>query len=179
MQPLDKRTEEICAEFTKVFDGAPTHVAIAPGRVNLIGEHTDYNDGFVLPVALDKDVRVVFRPRADRRVRLYAVEFDSWADFDLDEFAFDNEVFWANYTMGVAWALEEVGVNLVGNERAELDEEGDRPKRKKRCVSRLQKRPTMTLKVGNRTQELSLRGRVECVSIADCDAVQVDAREIL
>ena len=80
MQPLEKRTEEICAEFAKVYDGAPTHVAIAPGRVNLIGEHTDYNDGFVLPVALDKDVRVVFRPRADRRVRLYAVEFDTWAD---------------------------------------------------------------------------------------------------
>lgn len=116
MQPLDKRTEEICAEFAKVFDGEPTHVAVAPGRVNLIGEHTDYNDGFVLPVALDKDVRVVFRPRADRRVRLYAVEFDSWADFDLDDFAFDNDVFWANYTMGVAWALEETGVQLAGLE---------------------------------------------------------------
>ncbi len=116
MQTLDKRTEEICAEFAKVYDGAPTHVAIGPGRVNLIGEHTDYNDGFVLPVALDKDVRVVFRPRSDRRVRLYAVEFDTWADFDLDNMAFDNEVFWANYTMGVAWALEKTGVRLVGLE---------------------------------------------------------------
>lgn len=116
MQPLDKRTEEICAEFAKVFDGPPTHVAIAPGRVNLIGEHTDYNDGFVLPVALDKDVRVVFRPRTDRRVRLYAVEFDTWADFELDSLAFDNDVFWANYTMGVAWALEETGIQLRGLE---------------------------------------------------------------
>ncbi len=116
MQPHDKRTEEICSEFAKVFDGKPTHVAIAPGRVNLIGEHTDYNDGFVLPVALDKDVRVVFRPRTDRRVRLYAVEFDSWADFDLDSLAFNNDVFWANYTMGVAWALEEAGVRLAGLE---------------------------------------------------------------
>ena len=116
MQPHEKRTEEICAEFAKVFDGEPTHIAIAPGRVNLIGEHTDYNDGFVLPVALDKDVRVVFRPRSDRRVRLYAVEFDTWADFDLDNLAFDNEVFWANYTMGVAWALEETGIQLRGLE---------------------------------------------------------------
>lgn len=116
MHSLDKRTEEICAEFAEVFDGEPTHVAIAPGRVNLIGEHTDYNDGFVLPVALDKDVRVVFRPRSDRRVRLYAVEFDTWADFDLDNMSFDNEVFWANYTMGVAWALEETGIKLVGLE---------------------------------------------------------------
>jgi len=116
MQTTDKRTEEICSEFAKVFDGPPTHVAIAPGRVNLIGEHTDYNDGFVLPVALDKDVRVVFRPRTDRRVRLYAVEFDSWADFDLDSLAFDDNIFWANYTMGVAWALEEAGVTLRGLE---------------------------------------------------------------
>lgn len=116
MQSQDKRTEEIIAEYTKVFRNAPTHAAIAPGRVNLIGEHTDYNDGFVLPVALDKDVRVIFRPRADRRVRLYAVEFDSWADFDLDNLSFDNEVFWANYTMGVAWALEEAGVRLTGLE---------------------------------------------------------------
>ena len=116
MQSQDKRTEEIIAEYTKVFRNAPTHAAIAPGRVNLIGEHTDYNDGFVLPVALDKDVRVVFRPRADRRVRLYAVEFDSWADFDLDALAFDDEVFWANYTMGVAWALEKAGVRLTGLE---------------------------------------------------------------
>ncbi|HRJ42345.1 MAG TPA: galactokinase [Caldilineaceae bacterium] len=116
MQPIDKRTEEIQAEFAKVFDGSPTHVAIAPGRVNLIGEHTDYNDGFVLPVALDRDVRVIFRPRNDRRVRLYALEFDTWADFDLDALAFDEEVFWANYTMGVAWALEEAGVKLRGLE---------------------------------------------------------------
>lgn len=116
MQSQDKRTEEILAEYSKVFSEKPTHVAIAPGRVNLIGEHTDYNDGFVLPVALDKDVRVVFRPRADRRVRLYAVEFDSWADFDLDAMSFNDDVFWANYTMGVAWALEEKGIGLRGLE---------------------------------------------------------------
>jgi len=116
MHTQDKRTEEICSEFAKKFDGKPTHVAIAPGRVNLIGEHTDYNDGFVLPVALDKDVRVVFRPRSDRRVRLYAVEFDTWADFDLDNLAFNNDVFWANYTMGVAWALEQADVRLTGIE---------------------------------------------------------------
>lgn len=116
MQFHDKRTEEIYSEYAKVFDQQATHAAIAPGRVNLIGEHTDYNDGFVLPVALDKDVRVIFRPRTDRRVRLYAVEFDTWADFDLDSLAFDEEVFWANYTMGVAWALEEAGIRLTGLE---------------------------------------------------------------
>jgi len=70
MQP-DKRTQQIFNGFAAHFEGKPTHLAIAPGRINLIGEHTDYNDGFVLPVALDRDVRVLFRPRADGRVKLY------------------------------------------------------------------------------------------------------------
>ena len=48
----------------------PTLISVGPGRVNLIGEHTDYNDGFVLPVALKRDVRIAVRPRSDRRVRL-------------------------------------------------------------------------------------------------------------
>ena len=82
MQP-DKRTQTILDGFGTHFNGHATHLAIAPGRVNLIGEHTDYNEGFVLPVALDRDVRVLFRSRDDRRVRLYALEFDTWADFEI------------------------------------------------------------------------------------------------
>ena len=66
MQP-DKRTQTILDGFGTYFEGEATHLAIAPGRVNLIGEHTDYNDGFVLPVALDRDVRVLFRSRDDGR----------------------------------------------------------------------------------------------------------------
>ena len=62
----DERTQELIAEFRQRYGAEPTTVASGPGRVNLIGEHTDYNDGFVLPVALQRDVRYVFRPRADR-----------------------------------------------------------------------------------------------------------------
>ena len=60
-------TDAMIASFREAFGDAPTHVAIGPGRVNLIGEHTDYNDGFVLPVAIKRDVRFVMRPRDDRQ----------------------------------------------------------------------------------------------------------------
>ena len=115
MQP-DKRTQHIFDGFDAHFEGKPTHLAIAPGRVNLIGEHTDYNDGFVLPVALDRDVRVLFRPRADGRVRLYALEFDSWADFRIGSSEKDSGQLWPNYVKGVGLALAELGVQLNGFE---------------------------------------------------------------
>ena len=53
----------------------PSCLVAAPGRVNLIGEHTDYNDGFVMPAAIDRHVVIAAAPRADRQVRLYAVDF--------------------------------------------------------------------------------------------------------
>lgn len=113
---LDKRTQEIYGCYTAKFDSSPTHLAIAPGRVNLIGEHTDYNDGFVLPVALDRDVRVLFRPRTDRRVRLYALEYASWTEFDIDAPRRDDAALWPVYVQGVALALEDAGVRLRGYE---------------------------------------------------------------
>jgi galactokinase len=108
------RNAEIAASFTLHFGGAPTAIAVGPGRVNLIGEHTDYNDGFVLPVALRRDVRIAFRPRPDRRVHLASVEYGGAFSFDLDDMKFDSEVMWANYIQGMAWALEERGVQLTG-----------------------------------------------------------------
>ena len=115
MQP-DKRTQEILNGFTANFEGRPTHLAIAPGRVNLIGEHTDYNDGFVLPVALDRDVRVLFRPRADGRVKLYALEFGSWTDFEVGAPKWDDRQLWPNYVQGVGQTLVDIGVRVQGFE---------------------------------------------------------------
>ncbi len=116
MIPLDRRTRAMLPDFVRLFGGEPTYLAIAPGRVNLIGEHTDYNEGFVLPAALDRDVRVLFRPRGDRRVRLYALEFDNLADFHLDRLEYDDRIFWSNYARGAAWALEQRGLRLRGVE---------------------------------------------------------------
>lgn len=115
MQP-DKRTQTILDGYDAHFDGHATHLAIAPGRVNLIGEHTDYNDGFVLPVALDRDVRVLFRSRDDRRVKLYALEFDTWADFEIGDTKPSRGQLWPNYVQGVGLELAELGVQLQGFE---------------------------------------------------------------
>ena len=61
---------KISAEFQTRYGTPPEFVVRAPGRVNLIGEHTDYNDGFVLPMAIDRAIWIALRPRADRRVRV-------------------------------------------------------------------------------------------------------------
>lgn len=111
---IDQRSEELIDAYKEYFGVAPTHISSGPGRVNLIGEHTDYNEGFVLPVALKRDVRFAFRPRSDRHVRLHSLEYGESYDFDLDNFAFNDAMLWANYVQGMAWSLEQAGLRLVG-----------------------------------------------------------------
>ncbi len=114
MSNEDPRTQELVDEFTRRFQSAPTHISVGPGRVNLIGEHTDYNDGFVLPIALSRDIRIALRPRTDRTVRAYSLEYDDWYEFSIDDLKYDEDVLWSNYMMGMAWVLEEQGVRLQG-----------------------------------------------------------------
>lgn len=114
MSKSDNRIQSMIEAFRERFQAMPAAMAVGPGRVNLIGEHTDYNDGYVLPVALKRDVRVIFRPRTDRRVRLYSVEYDGWYEFDLDGMAYNSDILWSNYVQGVAWALQEAGLQLTG-----------------------------------------------------------------
>jgi len=104
--------------FARCFGREPQIIVRAPGRVNLIGEHTDYNDGFVLPVAIDRQVLVAAASRSDRTVRLYALDFEAQASFSLDDIRYDEEQRWSNYQRGVAWALQEEGLELVGLEAA-------------------------------------------------------------
>jgi galactokinase len=86
----------------------------APGRVNLIGEHTDYNDGFVLPMAIAKAAVVVFRPRADRVLRAYSVAFDEAQEQDVDSLRPPGGHGWMSYVAGVVWALASEGLPVVG-----------------------------------------------------------------
>ncbi len=102
--------------FKKHFNSEPTHFLRAPGRVNLIGEHTDYNDGFVLPCAIDYHTVVAARPRPDRQVKLVAADFsEQTSQFDLAErIVRDETAPWSNYVRGVAWALQQRGYRLQG-----------------------------------------------------------------
>jgi galactokinase len=86
----------------------------APGRVNLIGEHTDYNDGFVLPVAIDREVTIAARARDDRRVRVHSVNFGEDGEFDLDNSHPIKHGYWLNFIEGTARVLEKHGHRLVG-----------------------------------------------------------------
>jgi galactokinase len=112
------RNADLAAAFRAYFGADPAFISVGPGRVNLIGEHTDYNGGFVLPIALKRDVRLAVRPRDDGRVVLHSVEYNSNFAFDLATPTFNRELLWSNYVMGVAWALQEKGVTLRGMDAA-------------------------------------------------------------
>jgi galactokinase len=104
---------DLAAEFTRRFGPTP-QVFRAPGRVNLIGEHTDYNDGFVLPAALELATYVAMAPRGDRRLRVHSQAFDSTAMIDLDEPTPTARKDWSDYVSGVALVLEQAGHRLTG-----------------------------------------------------------------
>ncbi len=72
------------ASFEEKYATPPSITVRAPGRVNLIGEHTDYNDGFVLPMAIDRAVCIALRPRNDRMVKLFSLDFECGHEFSLD-----------------------------------------------------------------------------------------------
>jgi len=76
--------------FRQFFGMEAALVVCAPGRVNLIGEHTDYNDGYVLPVAIDRSVLLAASPRSDQRVVVHALDFDQQAEFSLDDITPDE-----------------------------------------------------------------------------------------
>jgi len=100
------------AGFEAVFGHAPDGLWSAPGRVNLIGEHTDYNEGFVLPFAIDRRTLVALGVRDDRRVRVASTFADELAEIDLDALTPESLDGWSAYPLGVAWALGEHGADL-------------------------------------------------------------------
>ena len=120
--------QRVRREFEQAFgcDARPS-IAVAPGRVNLIGEHTDYNDGFVLPMAIDRHVAVAFAPRQDGVVRAHASEFGETRELSLA--ALERRTTsepdkrsarggWFGYVAGVAWAMLRAGEALHGADLA-------------------------------------------------------------
>ncbi len=105
----------ILARFDAAFAGAPDLIARAPGRVNLIGEHTDYNDGFVLPMAIGPQTMVAARARGDGIINLIAADLDKQTSFDVrGDIQPDAQSPWSNYVRGVAFALRADGLALRG-----------------------------------------------------------------
>jgi galactokinase len=100
------------AGFVARFGAAPGLVVRSPGRVNLIGDHTDYSEGFVLPIAIDRGLWLALRSRPDRLVRIWAELTGEWAEFDLDRL--EDHSGWTAYVQGVAFALTESGDVLAG-----------------------------------------------------------------
>ena len=105
--------ERIEQAFEEQFGSHATFVVRAPGRVNIIGEHTDYNDGFVLPMAIDRAVWMALRPRDDGRVFVRSLEQAQPTDFALDNIQHTAEG-WSEYVKGMAAMLQEAGYDLEG-----------------------------------------------------------------
>src|ERR1700722_7854409 len=104
---------ELEQRFEKIFGTRP-RISRAPGRVNLIGEHTDYNDGFVMPAAVAFSVFVAFAARNDRRLLIHSEEFEDHLEFDLDHLPERRTGVWCDYVLGVAMMLRERGYALHG-----------------------------------------------------------------
>src|SRR6266576_6671565 len=105
--------EDVSGSFARRHGGSAEVVVRAPGRVNLLGEHTDYNEGFVLPAAIDLEIRIAYVPTDDRRVELTRLDDGGTESFDLDE-SRPKAGTWLDYVAGTAWALAEAGLPMVG-----------------------------------------------------------------
>ncbi len=108
----DPRTDRITAAFHEHF-GREHWLVRSPGRVNLIGEHTDYNQGFVLPAAVDRAIFLALRPRKDRRCRFFSVDLGQACEASLDRLVRDD-AHWPDYLLGILAELVGEGCDLRG-----------------------------------------------------------------
>jgi galactokinase len=108
-----RASERAAESFETVWGRPPQVVARAPGRANLIGEHVDYQDGFVLPIAIDLDVVVAASPVVGRQVRVHAADLGETVSYSLDATGEDRPS-WTTYPRGVATTIENAGIELPG-----------------------------------------------------------------
>jgi len=106
-------TELVERQYTERFHSLPTHLIQAPGRVNLIGEHTDYNEGLVMPLAIDLSLVMAIGARGDKRIAVHSLDLDSDAEFSLSKLR-NTGSGWAEYMKGTGWSLQEHGYELAG-----------------------------------------------------------------
>lgn len=95
------------AAFKDRYGTTPSHIAHAPGRVNIIGEHTDYNEGFVLPAAMDKAIYIAAKARNDDTVNIKSLDYNAEASFTLGQLKDSSLPDWTSYPRGVLWVLKD------------------------------------------------------------------------
>ena len=106
--------EFVRSRFVKHFDGNEGNIYASPGRINLIGEHTDYNGGFVFPGAVDKGIMAEMRPNGtESTVRAYSIDLKDRVDFDLND-PNGPKASWARYIYGISLEMKKLGVPVKG-----------------------------------------------------------------
>ncbi|MCK4329145.1 galactokinase [candidate division WOR-3 bacterium] len=105
---------QLINKFEEFFLNKPSIIVKAPGRVNLIGEHTDYNEGFVLPIAIDKCTTILASKREDKKVRLFDLKYGEGDEFNLDSIEYVEINRWSNYQRGIAKVLIDEGYRIGG-----------------------------------------------------------------
>ena len=108
---LIKQTTE---HFEKNFQNKPEHIFLSPGRINIIGEHVDYNDGFVLPAAINKYVCIAISKNTDSQCKIIAKDLNEIFQFDLNDTLVPNSEMWINYILGVLQQFKERNLNFKG-----------------------------------------------------------------
>lgn len=114
----DPYPARLLTAFTAEFGARPSHLSRAPGRVNIIGEHTDYNEGFVLPAAIDKAIYFAGRLRDDDQVNVLSLDYEGKASFALRNLRDNALPAWTRFPRGVLWVLKEEGHALRGMDLA-------------------------------------------------------------
>src|SRR6266446_6419544 len=111
---LNELGTHVADQFHRKYGRPPRWIAAAPGRVNLIGEHTDYNDGFVLPMAIDRYTVIAAAPNATRQINLCSVTTEGMATIDLTRAVERGEPQWTNYSRGVIAGFQQEGFTVIG-----------------------------------------------------------------
>ncbi len=110
--------EKIKRKFIEIFGDGDIFNIKSPGRVNLIGEHTDYQGGYVLPIAINKYIYFCGRKRKDKKIKIYSFNYDDYLEVDIPDIKFNKEKKWANYIFGVIKEFEKSKIDISGFEVA-------------------------------------------------------------